>query len=51
MQTEQIIFRNTYICTYTFMCTITINENRGQKFERERGRVWENLKGGKGRNK
>lgn len=44
--TEQIMFRNIYVCTY--MHTITISDERGQKSKREEG-IWEGLEEGRER--
>lgn len=37
-QTEQVIFRNAYLDTYTYRHVIAIDERRANKLEREQGK-------------
>lgn len=37
MQTEQLVFRNRHVCTYTLIHAKTIHEQRGHEFEWEQG--------------
>lgn len=45
---EQVIFRNVYVCTYTYVNAIKINAERSCKFERQQGGVRGRI--GEGRN-
>lgn len=40
IQTWQVIFRNTYVYTYTYMHMITINDKGIHDIEREQGVVY-----------
>lgn len=44
IETEKVVFRRIYVYSYAHMCITTINKQREHKFERQKGRVYGNIR-------